>query len=120
MWGLEFEVFQREDGWWEKADGPSLYEQAYGAAGFVRVDQPQRGDMIVMAMGRTAHPNHAGIYLGADPALPGEDAATFGPGPFLLHHMYGWPSEVIVFGGPWLDRARLIPRHKDAQATETM
>jgi proteasome lid subunit RPN8/RPN11 len=114
-WGLEFEAFKREDGWWESQDAESLYEANYEAAGFVRVDRPQRGDMIVMTVGRTAHPNHAGIYLGADPALPGEDAATFGPGPFLLHHLYGRPSEILVFGGPWRDRTRLILRHKDAQ-----
>ncbi|WP_223514312.1 C40 family peptidase [Pseudomonas sp. GL-R-26] len=113
--GLEFEAFKREDGWWESADAVSLYEANYEAAGFVRVDHPQRGDMIVMAVGRTAHPNHAGIFLGADPVLPGEDSDTFGLGPFLLHHLYGRPSEVIVFGGPWLDRTRLILRHKNAQ-----
>lgn len=114
-WGLEFERFERHDGWWEKPDGPSLYEQHFEAAGFCRVDQPQRGDMIVMAVGRTAHPNHAGIYLGTDPSLPGENAQVFGTGPFLLHHLYGRPSEIIVFGGPWLDRTRLILRHQKAQ-----
>lgn len=91
-----------------------MYEANYEAAGFVRVNQPQRGDMIVMAIGRTAHPNHAGIYLGGDPALPGEESDVFGPGPFLLHHLYGRPSEVIVYGGPWLDRTRLILRHNGA------
>ena len=116
-WGLEFEAFKREDGWWEQADGPSLYEQAYEVAGFYRVDQPRRGDMIVMAVGRTAHPNHAGIYLGTDAALSDEESNTFGPGPFLLHHLHGRPSEIIVFGGPWHDRTRLILRHKDAQPT---
>ncbi|VVO69128.1 hypothetical protein PS847_01212 [Pseudomonas fluorescens] len=116
-WGLEFEAFKRADGWWESKDNTSLYEANYEAAGFYRVDQPQRGDMIVMEVGRTVYPNHAGIFLGSDPALPGEDGATFGPGPFLLHHLYGRPSEVIVFGGPWLDRTRLILRHKDAQTT---
>ena len=112
---MEFEAFKRADGWWESKDNASLYEANYEAAGFYRVDQPQRGDMIVMEVGRTVYPNHAGIFLGADPALPGEDAATFGPGPFLLHHLYGRLSEVIVFGGPWLDRSRLVLRHKDAQ-----
>ena len=73
--------------------------------------------MIVMAIGRTAHPNHAGIYLGGDPALPGEESDVYGPGPFLLHHLYGRPSEVIVYGGPWLDRTRLILRHKDVIKT---
>ena len=113
-WGLKFEAFKREDGWWESADNASLYEANYEAAGLVRVNQPQRGDMIVMAIGRTAHPNHAGIYLGGDPALPGEESDVFGPGPFLLHHLYGRPSEVIVYGGPWLDRTRLILRHNGA------
>ena len=117
---IELPNYQRTDGWWESAENPSLYEQHYEAAGFVRVDSPQRGDMIVMQVGRTAHPNHAGIYLGTDPALPGEDAATFGPGPFLLHHLYGRPSEIIVYGGPWHDRTRLILRHKDAQASLPM
>ncbi|WP_313630174.1 NlpC/P60 family protein, partial [Pseudomonas sp.] len=114
-WGLEFEAFQRADGWWESADSTSLYEANYAAAGFEQVDSPQRGDMIVMEVGRTAHPNHAGIYLGTDPALPGEDSGVFGSGPFVLHHLYGRPSEVIVYGGPWLQRTRLILRHKEAR-----
>ncbi|MGG5223524.1 C40 family peptidase [Pseudomonas syringae pv. coryli] len=115
--GLEFEAFKRTDGWWESAAAESLYESNYEAAGFVRVDQPQRGDMIVMEVGRTKHPNHAGIYLGADASLTGEEGGVFGPGPFLLHHLYGRPSEIIVFGGPWLDRTRLILRHKEPQST---
>lgn len=114
-WGLKFPAYAREDGWWEKADGPSLYEQAYEAAGFYQVSQPQRGDMIVMAVGHTAHPNHAGIYLGADSRLPGEDDKVFGPGPFMLHHLLGRPSEILVFGGPWLDRTRLMLRHKSSR-----
>lgn len=69
--------------------------------------------MIVMAVGRTAHPNHAGIYLADDPSLPGEDVQHFGAGPFLLHHLYGKPSEIIVFGGPWLDRMRLVLRYRE-------
>ncbi|MDH0645580.1 C40 family peptidase [Pseudomonas sp. GD03858] len=116
-WGLTFPHYSREDGWWEDAQGPSLYEQAYANAGFVAVDTPQRGDMLVMAIGRTAHPNHAGIYLGSDPRLPGEQWTPTGAGPFLLHHLYGRPSEVIVFGGPWLDRTRLVLRHRDAAAS---
>lgn len=114
-WGIEFEAFHREDGWWEQADGPSLYEQAYEAAGFERVGTPQHGDMIVMDVGRTKHPNHAGVFLGADATLPDEESGVHGPGPFLLHHIYGRPSEIIVFGGPWLNRTRLILRHRDAR-----
>lgn len=114
-WGLAFPRYEREDGWWEKAEGRSLYEHHYEAAGFYVVDQPRRGDLIVMAVGRTAHPNHAGVYLGGDPSLPDEESRVFGQGPFLLHHLYGRPSDIIVFGGPWLDRTRLILRHRDAK-----
>ncbi|WP_397448125.1 C40 family peptidase [Pseudomonas sp. NA-150] len=114
-WGLGFETFKRADGWWEDPSGPSLYEQEFQVAGFVLVDQPRRGDLVVMAIGKTAHPNHAGVFLGTDPELPEEEAGVFGPGPFLLHHLYGRPSEIIVFGGPWHARTRLILRHRDAK-----
>jgi proteasome lid subunit RPN8/RPN11 len=114
QWGVEFPKYHREDGWWEKSNGPSLYEQNFEAAGFYRVDSAKRGDVIIMSVGRTAHPNHAGIYLAGDPSLPGEDSQVFGQGPFLLHHLYGRPSELIVFGGPWRDRVRLILRHREA------
>lgn len=113
--GLEFPRYEREDGWWEDPNGPSHYEELYEAAGFVRVDVPQRGDLIVMEVGRTVRPNHAGIFLGTDPSLPGEDSQVFGPGPFLLHHLYSRPSEIIVWGGPWLDRVRLILRHRNTR-----
>jgi hypothetical protein len=36
-----------------------------------------------------------------------------------LHHMYGLAPDVIVFGGPWLDRSRLILRHKDAPTSKS-
>jgi proteasome lid subunit RPN8/RPN11 len=114
-WGLAFPRYERQDGWWERDDGPDLYRQHFEAAGFYPVDRPQHGDMIVMRIGRAAQDNHAGIYLGSDPSLPGEDAQVFGQGPFLLHHLYGRPSEIIVFGGPWLERTRLILRHRDAR-----
>ena len=114
-WGLEFPDYERSDLWWEDAQGESLYEARYEAAGFYRVAEPRRGDMLVMRVGRTAHPNHAGIYLGSDPRLPGEAAQVFGPGPFLLHHLWGRRSEIIVFGGQWLERTALILRHREAR-----
>ena len=111
-WGIEFPRYEREDGWWEQAENVSLYEANYEAAGFYQVEKPERGDLIVMAVGRTAHPNHAGIYLGADPTLPGEESSVVGQGPFLLHHLYGRRSEVIVFGGGWSTRMLEILRHR--------
>ena len=41
-----------------------------------------------------------------------------GPGPFMLHHLHGRPSEVIVYGGNWHERARLILRHRKAPMLE--
>lgn len=67
--------------------------------------------MIVVAVGRTVHPNHAGIYLGADPSLSGEEAKVHGAGPFLLQHLFGRPSDIIIYGGPWHARTRLVLRH---------
>ena len=109
------QAFKRENGWWESADNTSLYESNCETVGFVRVDQPQRGDMFVMQVGRTAHPNHADIYLTTNPTLPGEESGTFGPRSFLLHHLYGRQSELIVYGGPWADRTRLLLRRTSAK-----
>lgn len=108
--GIEFERFEREDCWWEKKDGKSLYEDFYEGAGFYVVETPQAGDMIVMQIGRTYHPNHAGIFLGNTEEFEGQ--ALYG-GPFMAHHMYGRNSEVTVYGGQWAQRTRLILRHKE-------
>ncbi len=72
----------------------------------------RRGDMLVMQVGRALHPNHAGIYLGNDWRLDSEPVqALGGDGPFLLHHLYGRLSTRDVFGGPWIERTRLVLRH---------
>lgn len=108
--GIKFERFEREDLWWEKKEGPSLYEDFYEGAGFYVVTTPEPGDMIVMQIGKSFHPNHAGIYLGNVSEFEGNDLAG---GPFLFHHMYGKKSEVIMYGGQWAQRTRLILRHKE-------
>lgn len=107
--GLEFERYQREDGWWEKKNGPSLYEEQFRKAGFHEVSVPEVGDMLVMQIGKSYHPNHAAIYLGYITEFEG--SALYG-GPFMLHHMYGRNSELKVYGGQWLDRTRMILRHE--------
>lgn len=107
---IEFERFERDDVWWENKEGPSLYEQAYEKAGFYVVEEPQVGDMIVMQIGKTYHPNHAGIYLGSPEEFEGQ--GLYG-GPFMLHHMYEKKSDIVVYGGQWSQRTRLILRHKE-------
>lgn len=113
--GLVFPDFQRKDNWWEDKDSVSHYEANFKEQGFYEVDiaDIQVGDLIVMQIGRTYHPNHAGVYLGNEPALPDEYLRLFGQGPFFLHHMHSRKSAVDIFGGQWLERTRFILRHKD-------
>lgn len=113
-YNLDFPRWQREDGWWEVKDGPSHYEDFYEGAGFIQVQEPEVGDIIVMQIGRTYHPNHASVYLGTEPKLPQEDLSVAGQGPFILHHLYGKKSEVVVYGGQWEQRTRMILRHKSS------
>lgn len=116
--GLQLPNFERKELWWEDPAGASLYEQNYEDCGFIRVDQPQRGDMLVFqvpTVGRPCHfPNHAAIYLGSDPALTSEPApALGGAGPFIYHHMPGRLATREVYGWSMANRLKLILRHKD-------
>jgi proteasome lid subunit RPN8/RPN11 len=108
--GITFEDFQRDELWWENKDSVSLYEHHYKSSGFYQVESPEPGDMIVMQIGRSYHPNHAGIYLGHTNAF---ESRNLHGGPFMLHHMYGKNAEIVVYGGQWAQRARLILRHKE-------
>lgn len=113
--GLTFPDFSREDGWWENKDAFSHYEGSFEECGFFKVplDEIQVGDLIIMQIGRTYHPNHAAIYLGNKPELPDEALDIFGHGPFILHHMYGRKSAVEIYGGQWLQRTSFVLRHKN-------
>lgn len=113
--GISFPPFERKDLWWEDKDGPSLYEDFYEGAGFYQVSKPEVGDMMIMQIGRTCHPNHAGIYLGEAGEFEGQ---KFVGSTLMLHHLYGKKSEVIVYGGQWQQRTRLILRHKDMGRNE--
>lgn len=110
--GIEFKNFAREDLWWEEKDGESLYESQYEEAGFYLVDKPEPGDMLVMQIGKSFHPNHAGIYLGYVEEFEGRRVVG---GPFMTHHMYGRNSDVVVYGGQWSARTRMILRHKEVK-----
>lgn len=109
---ITFQPFERKDLWWEDKEAKSLYEDFYEGAGFYQVDTPEVGDMIIMQIGRSYHPNHAGIYLGNMKEFEGN---TYHGSTLMLHHMYGKKSEVIVYGGQWSQRTRLILRHKDVK-----
>lgn len=109
--GLTFPTYVRKDLWWEEKETTSFYEEMHEAAGFYRVDgQPEPGDLIIMQVGRTYHPNHAAVYLGELDEFEGRK--MFGK-TLMLHHMHGRKSDVVVYGGPWLQRTSFILRHKE-------
>lgn len=115
-WGLELPNYKRSDLWWEEGEQPSLYEQYYKEAGFYKVDksQLQRGDMLVMQIGKAAHPNHAAIYLGDDPYFKSEETSKVIGNSLFIHHMYGRISERAIYGSDWEERTIFVLRHKEA------
>lgn len=115
-WNLLLPNYQRTDLWWEQGEQPSLYEKYYKEAGFYRVDKNdlQRGDMLVMQIGRAVHPNHAAIYLGNNPYFTSEDTPKIIGNSIFIHHMYGRISERLIYGDEWRDRTIFVLRHKEA------
>lgn len=112
LYGWTFPDFERKDAWWEDKNSESHYESKFADQGFYKVplESIQEGDLVVMQIGRSLFPNHAGIYLGSTPILPDEEVNVFGHGPFILHHMYNRLSKIEVYGGQWLERTRFILR----------
>lgn len=60
---IELNEFPRSWEWWNK--GQDLYSSNVIDEGFIRVDEPQMGDMIFMQI-RSDVPNHGAIYVGND------------------------------------------------------
>lgn len=113
--GLTLRDYQRSDCWWEAKEAKSLYVEQFALEGFTEVslDEIQRGDALLMRVGRTHHINHAAIYLGDDPSIKSEDAPRlYGQGPFFYHHLYGRNSTREILGDSWLRRTEKVLRHK--------
>lgn len=110
--GITFKSYPRKDRWWEDKDSKSFYEELYEEFGFYEVNDLKPGDMVIMQIGRTYHPNHAGIYLGELSEF--EERPICGK-TLMLHHMYAKKSEVIVYGGQWQQRTRMILRHREVK-----
>lgn len=81
--GIALPDVERDDKWWEK--GQNLYLFHLKKAGFVQVEEPQKYDGVLMAIGSEV-PNHSGVYLGDDK---------------ILHHMAGRLSGETTFGGTY-------------------
>ena len=94
--GLEMDEFERTDDWWHQ--GKNLYLDNIEGQGFVRVEEPQLGDVILMQIAADV-PNHAAIYLGEQ---------------MVLHHAPNRLSKRDLYGGYWFKHTHSIWRHKHA------
>lgn len=83
-------------GWWKGPAARELYIEGALAAGFVAVDEAQRGDVFLVQVASNVA-NHSAIYLGDQ---------------VVLHHVWGRLSCRESWGGYWNKNTRLIVRHR--------
>lgn len=93
--GIELPEYDRDDKWWDR--GQNLYLDNFAAAGCVRVDDLQVGDIILMQV-KSKVPNHAGVYLGDG---------------LILHHVYNRLSSRDIYDGYWQEVTVMYLRHKE-------
>jgi proteasome lid subunit RPN8/RPN11 len=93
--GITLMDFHRDDEWWH--NGGNLYVDNFEKAGFLQVDSPQEGDLLVMAIGSPT-PCHGAIWL---------------PGDVILHHFYGRMSCKEVYGRAYRECTTHILRHRE-------
>ena len=94
--GLNMDEFERSDDWWRQ--GKNLYLDNIEGQGFVRVEKPQLGDVILMQVAADV-PNHAAIYIGDQ---------------MVLHHSPKRLSKRDLYSGYWFKHTHSIWRHKNA------
>lgn len=96
--GIAVLDFERTPNWWE-GDADLLTPENFTKAGFVIVTDGslQADDGIIMQNGRTAKPNHVGVYLGDG---------------VFLHHPGKRLSHRAPYDGYWVKVTRWIVRHE--------
>lgn len=109
--GITLNDYVRTDAWWESADSKPLYLDNFKAEGFVEVDIIKEHDLILCRLGRTAHVNHALIFIG-DGQLSSENTEDVISDCLVLHHPYNQMSLREMYGEQWQRRAAIIIRHK--------
>lgn len=94
--GITLPYYVRDDayGWWKR--GENLYAERFTEAGFVDVETPLPGDVILMQV-QSNVANHAAVYLGDN---------------IILHHLLKQLSRRDVYGGYWLKHTSHILRHR--------
>lgn len=109
--GITLGDYERADAWWEDKDSKPLYLDGFKKEGFVEVDNVQKHDIILARLGRTAHVNHALVFIG-DGSLKSEPTEDVIGDCLVLHHPYGRESLREIYGEQWQRRAAMIIRHK--------
>lgn len=110
--GITLKNYDRDDKWWENPDAEPLYLKNFTDAGFVEVDTPKYGDVILFSIHST-HSNHAGIYLESNGELKSERSESCIGHQLFLHHMYGRKSVREIFSAYWMNRATHYLRYKE-------
>lgn len=97
--GIRLRHYVRDDrfGWWK--DGKNLYMERFAESGFMPVDQPAKGDVILMQIDGSPVPNHIGVYLG---------------GNLFMHHLVRQLSRRDVLDGYWQKHAVMFLRYREA------
>lgn len=108
---IDLPDFERVDDWWENPEHEPLYERNFGKAGFERVHDLQKHDVILCRVGRTYHVNHALIYLG-DGKLKSEKTPNVIGNHLVIHHPHGRLSVREIYGESWQKRTAMIVRYK--------
>lgn len=88
--------FYRPEDWWSK--GLDLYVENFGKAGFVPVDSPQNGDVVLMSI-LSPVSNHGAIWLEGD---------------IMLHHLTNRLSCKEVYGRYYRERTTHFLRYAGA------
>lgn len=109
--GITLNDYERVDEWWADAKSKPLYVDNFKKEGFVEVDTIQKHDLILARLGRTAHVNHALVFIG-DGTLKSEPTEDVIGDCLVLHHPYGRDSIREMYGESWQRRAAMIIRHK--------
>lgn len=111
--GITLPDFDRAEHWWENADGESMYEDNFRAAGFTPVDiaDMRKHDVVLCYWGATHHINHALICLGADGSFKSEETPPCVGSRLFLHHLEGALSVRTMIGQRRLDAVAYVLRH---------
>lgn len=85
-------------GWWDEPERGNVFVEGFTKRGFVRVESPKLGDVIIMQLaGRV--PNHAAVYLGNS---------------LILHHPgHQTSSRVENYGNFWRKNTITVLRHEN-------